>query len=559
MGESNLKTIGKYQLLDEIGTSAAGTTYRARDAFRNRELAVKVIRDVSPLSVALKDRLYAALAACSELSHRHIRKVHDLGEVDSQVYIAGDLLAGVDLAGFLDGQAVSTAQKLSLIAQVCEALAFAHGKGIAHGNLKPGNIFVADGRDASVLDFGIGTWQASMLAADVRLEGLLPNYLAPEQVLGEPFDDRSDLFSLALILHEALTGKYPFQVQAGLIPRELVHSDPEPLRKLDPQMPEELEQLLVNALKKDPKQRLQTADEFAASLYIIARRFRRDHTAAAVPEAVTPAFAPAERERVSPSESSRPDNSRAEKRADAQKLPVTQETALQPWTARSYAAQSQSREPIPATPAREEPIRAQPSPPVPHQAAAAVDQPAAVPSPAVPSPATTPIPRAPAPPLAPPAGARLEARPSPMPRRFQRTAPPGMTRKLRTRILTAAAGAVIAIWLVGSFVSRQSLHATQSKGRVEGVAPKSSESQAPRAESRTAPELEPLKPVEPAKKERTPEQILRFRVKPLWEAGKYSEAMQEVDDALAADPASAEARAWKKRIRAAQDAEAAVK
>lgn len=556
MGESNLKTIGKYQLLDEIGASAAGTTYRARDAFRNRDLAVKVIRDVSPLSVALKDRLYAALAACSELSHRHIRKVHDLGEVDGQVYIAGDLLAGVDLAGFLDGQAVSTAQKLSLVAQVCEALAFAHGKGIAHGNLKPGNIFVADGRDAAVLDFGIGTWQASMLAADVRVEGLLPNYLAPEQVLGQPFDERSDLFSLALILYEALAGKYPFQVQAGLIPRELVHSDPEPLRKLDPQMPEELEQLLISALKKDPQQRLQTADEFAASLYIIARRFRRDQAAPVVPEAAPAPLAPPERERVSPLENSRAENSRAEKKADAQKLPVTLETALQPWTARSYAAQSQSREAIPATPPREEPIRAQPSPPVPHQAA---DQPAAVQSPAVQSPATTPVPRAPAPPLAPPAGARLEARPSPMPRRFQRTAAPGMTRKLRTRILTAAAGAVIAIWLVGSFVSRQSLHATQSKGRVEGVAPKSSESQPPRAESRTAPELESPKPVEPVKKERNPEQILRFRVKPLWEAGKYSEAMQEVDDALAADPSSAEARAWKKRIRAAQDAEAAVK
>jgi serine/threonine protein kinase len=551
MGESNLKAIGKYQLLDEIGASAAGTTYRARDAFRNRELAVKVIRDVSPLSVALKDRLYSALAACSELSHRHIRKVHDLGEVEGQVYIAGDLLTGVDLAGFLDGQAVSTAQKLSLIAQVCEALAFAHGKGIAHGNLKPGNIFVADGMDAAVLDFGIGTWQASMLAADARVQGLLPNYLAPEQVLGQPFDERSDLFSLALILYEALAGKYPFQVQAGLIPRELVHSDPEPLRKLDPQMPEELEQLIVSALKKDPQQRLQTADEFAASLYTIARRFRREQTASAVPEAASAALAPPENGRA--------ENNRPEKKADAQKLPVTQETALQPWTARSYAAQSQSREAIPATPGREEPIRAQPSPPVPHQAASPADQPAAVQSPTVQSAATTRVPRAPAPPLAPLAGARLEARPSPMPRRFQRTAAPGMTRKLRTRILTAAAGAAIAIWLVGSFVSRQSLHATQGKGRVEGVAPKSSETQPPRVESRTAPELESPKPVEPVKKERTPEQILRFRVKPLWEAGKYSEAMQEVDDALAADPTSTEARAWKKRIRAAQDAEAAVK
>lgn len=149
-----------------------------------------------------------------------------------------------------------------------------------------------------------------------------------------------------------------------------------------------------------------------------------------------------------------------------------------------------------------------------------------------------------------------------MPQRFQRAASPRKARKLQIKILTAAAGGVIAIWLVGSLVSRQSLHATQSKGRVESVAPKSSAHQPeaqPPAASGSAVELEPQKPVETVKKEPSVEQILRFRVKPLWEAGKYAQAMEEVDRALAADPASADARQWMKKIRAAQDAEAAVK
>lgn len=149
-----------------------------------------------------------------------------------------------------------------------------------------------------------------------------------------------------------------------------------------------------------------------------------------------------------------------------------------------------------------------------------------------------------------------------MPRRFQRTPPPGTPHKFRNRILTAAAGAIIAVWLVGSFVSRQSLHATQSKGPVETVAPKSAvrdiEPQ-PVVEPRTVPEQRPQKTVEPGAKEQSPSQILRLRVKPLWEAGKYAEAMEEVNEVLADQPASAEARAWKKKIRAAQDAEAAVK
>ncbi len=544
MVETNLKTISKYQLLDEIGTSAAGITYRARDPFRNRELAVKVIRDVTPLNAELKDRLYTALTACSELSHHNIRKIHDLGEVEGQVYVASELLTGLDIAAFLDGPAVPIAQKLSLIAQVCEGLAFAHGKGIAHGNLKPGNIFIADGLDASVLDFGIGTWQTCMLSAGVRVEGLLPNYLAPEQILGEAFDARSDLFSLGLILYQAVTGKYPFDVAAGLIPRELVHSDPQPLRKVDPQMPEELEQLLVSALNKNPEKRLQTADEFAASLYTIARRLRRDQAAPPVVESAAPSPAPAPQpEQIIPSE----------KKADPQPVPVTHETALQPWTARSFGAQ------IPPATAREESIP-QPAPTPPPAAVQAAPVP---PAPAPPAPrAAAPPPASPVPPLPPPVGARFEARPAPMPQRFQRAASPRKARKLQIKILTAAAGGVIAIWLVGSLVSRQSLHATQSKGRVESVAPKSSAHQPeaqPPAASGSAVELEPQKPVETVKKEPSVEQILRFRVKPLWEAGKYAQAMEEVDRALAADPASADARQWMKKIRAAQDAEAAVK
>ena len=150
-----------------------------------------------------------------------------------------------------------------------------------------------------------------------------------------------------------------------------------------------------------------------------------------------------------------------------------------------------------------------------------------------------------------------------MQRRFQRTAPPQTSNKFRNRILTAAAGAVIAVWLVGSFVSRQSLHATQSKGPVETVAPKNSvrdiEPQPP-AESKAAPEQRvQQKTVETAAKEPSGSQILRLRVKPLWEAGKYAEAMEQVNQVLADEPSSAEARAWKKKIRAAQDAEAAVK
>src|ERR1700682_4822543 len=145
------------------------------------------------------------------------------------------------------------------MAQVSEGLTFAHSNGVAHGNLKPSNIFVV-GKDAKILDFGI----ASVVA------GRFPNYLAPEQVLGQPFDARSDVFSCAVVLYELLVDTYPFQGPAGLIPRQIVHAEPEPLRNLDPRMPQELEQLLTRALHKNPQHRLETADQLASALYTIA-------------------------------------------------------------------------------------------------------------------------------------------------------------------------------------------------------------------------------------------------------------------------------------------------
>src|SRR6267378_3391479 len=259
-----MKTFGKYQILEEIGPGAAGVTYLARDGFRNREFALKVLHNSATANADLKEKLCRDLAASAELRHSHIAAVCDLGEVDGSIYIAAELLAGEGLdRHFRERRVLPLPQKLKLIAQVCEGLTFAHLQGVAHGNLKPSNIFVV-GKDAKILDFGI----ASLVA------GRFPNYLAPEQVLGQPFDARSDVFSCAVILYELLVDAYPFQAAPGLIPRQIVHAEPEPLRKLDPRIPEELEQLLAHALKKNPRHRLETADQFASALYTIARDFQ---------------------------------------------------------------------------------------------------------------------------------------------------------------------------------------------------------------------------------------------------------------------------------------------
>ena len=519
-----MKTIGKYQVVEEIGHSAAGATYRARDAFRKRELALKVLSTLDALSVEAKDQLYAHLGACAELSHRNIAKIQDVGEADGGVYVATELLAGTDLRSHLagppsaDNPHAALAQHLTLMAQVCEGLAGAHARGIAHGNIKPGNIFVIDGRDAVILDFGVGYLQSLLIAAGTRLEGLLPNYLAPEQILGDNFDARSDLFSFAMLLYEVLAGRYPFDAPAGVIPREIVHSELRPLRELNPLVPQELEQTLIHALKKDPTARLDSAKELAASLYSCAQQLRRQQSAPAVE---TPAPAP---------------------------------TAFQ-TPAKSEQAPTAERAPTIEPPL---PVHVDLVPP------AALIQPE---QPAPPSNRTAPI-ELTVPPVSPPPRpqpaniAPIPGKPAPVaPRRH----PAVKSTKLQRSIATLIVAAALAFWATATIISRSSLKASQQNVSAPvihtPVSPASNAAPAPPSVPiETAPQPKPGPPAAVIEKPAPPfTSYLRSRVQTLWEAGRYADALDIVDNFLAESPANAEAQGWKKRIRAAQDAEAAIK
>ncbi len=556
-GDSRMKSIGKYQVIDDLGGSAAGETYRVRDAFRHREFAVKVLHAVPGLSAEAKEQFCGHLASCAELNHRHIAKIHDLGEVDEGIFMATEWRSGMDLRRFMaENQELPLDQKLALIAQVAEGLAFAHSRGIAHGNLKPSNIFVDAAHDVSILDFGIAKWLAALLEAGSRPEALVVNYLAPEQILGQTLDARSDIFALGLMLYEFASGKYPFSADPGLIPREIVHSEPAPLSS---PVPQELEHLLARALKKDPEQRLQTAEEFASGLYLAAQQLRRAAFASAAsappaeediteeamvdqlppaltPEPVIPTPAPAQSPPLAFDASRYPEAAPQEvpqtPAPRVRERPQDAEPAPQPWSARSYAAAtalpSASGPNLPKQPVPPAPVYQPPEPP-PFQPPPSFLRPAQLPPPQPPRPK---------------AG------------------------KMTKRVLIAAVGLFLAAGLIGSLISRQNLRASQNRSHAAPPAP------APEVETPAVrpsgpppsapPEAHVLKHEEPAPDEAVnPEisarQILNGPVRTLWESGRYAQALVLVDRVLAGDPTDEEARAWKKKIREAQAAEAALK
>jgi serine/threonine-protein kinase len=556
-----MKSIGKYQVIEQLGASAAGATYRVRDSFRNREFALKVLQTVPGLSAAAKEQFCAHLAACAELVHRHLVKVQDLGEVEEGVFVVSDWRSGVDLQRFMqENRDLPLGQKLALVAQVAEGLAFAHSREIPHGDLKPSNVFVDGARDITILDFGIAKWLAALLEAGSRPEGLTVSYLAPEQVLGQPFDARSDIFALGLMLYEFVAGKHPFSAAAGLIPREIVHSEAEPLRNLDPQIPAELDQLVQRALRKDPAQRLQTAEEFAAGLYLAAQELRRRSSVAA------PAAPP----------TSPPDTRQPVERAAVQAPPPAPEPVVQQPTA--FAAPTAVTPEAPQR-AAEQPVRERP------QNAVASPQPWTARSYAASAPLTkdAPAPQPP-PPAAPPALQAAQAPVTPAPvyvepsninpgapvrrppaKQTLKTMAPLKNRTITKRSIAIVAGLVLAAIIVGSFVSRQGLRASQNRNAVPAVLaqprPLATPAHPAAAEPRE-PEVSKAGesgPDDVGNPEFSARQTLRGPVRSLWESGRYAEAMALVNQVLANNPDNAEARAWKKKVRDAQEAEAALK
>jgi len=272
-----LEQVAHYNLLELVGTGGMGEVYRARDTRLGRTVAVKVPPDTIVRDARRRGRFLRDARAATAISHPSIATLFDVLKDGEDVFLVFEYVPGRSLAAEIGGRPLGTRTALDLAVQLAEAVAAAHGVGVIHRDLKPDNILITSKGRAKILDFGLATWTRGGAARDTAVTQLQAGtdvvtgtlaYMSPEQAAGSAVDERTDIFSLGIVIFEMLTGRNPFaRPGAGLLAATAIVRDPAPPpSRVNPNLPKELDQILGRALAKEPGDRYQTAATMAAEL-----------------------------------------------------------------------------------------------------------------------------------------------------------------------------------------------------------------------------------------------------------------------------------------------------
>lgn len=261
-----IRTLGDYELLQEIARGGMGVVYRARQASLNRLVAIKVL--LAPQLARNTHRFRREAQMAASLSHPNIVSIYEVGEQDGQPYFSMELIEGPSLAELSRDQPLGARRAAQLTKAIAEAVHFAHERHLLHRDLKPSNVLV-DAFDAPhVTDFGLA--KRADGDADLSLTGHVlgtPNYMPPEQARGSPGSVAGDVYSLGAILHQLLTGRPPFLAETVTQTLHLVmESEPVSPRLLNPNVPRDLETICAKCLEKDPQRRYASAQLLAEEL-----------------------------------------------------------------------------------------------------------------------------------------------------------------------------------------------------------------------------------------------------------------------------------------------------
>jgi serine/threonine protein kinase/tetratricopeptide (TPR) repeat protein len=259
---------GRYQVIEDLGRGGMGRVYKVFDTEVREKLALKLIRPEIARDAQSIERFRDELKLARTISHRHVCRMHDLGREQSTYYITMEYVSGEDLKSLIHRiGALPVSKAVSIARQICDGLQEAHEVGVIHRDLKPQNIMIDREGNARIMDFGLARAAKGKRASGAKAMIGTPAYMSPEQVDGKEVGPLSDLYSLGIVLFEMLTGRLPFDGDTALSVAVQHKTEPVPdPRKINPQIPEYLKQIVLKCLQKSREKRYQSARELAVDL-----------------------------------------------------------------------------------------------------------------------------------------------------------------------------------------------------------------------------------------------------------------------------------------------------
>ncbi|MDQ2979847.1 MAG: protein kinase [Acidobacteriota bacterium] len=264
--------IGKYEVSEQIGLGGFGAVYRGRDPFIKRTVAIKTcqLNDEE-----IKSRFFREAELAGNLHHRHITTIYDFGVEDGTPYIVQEFLTGEDLDKVVKrGDPLTVARKVEILMAIAEGLGYAHKHSIIHRDIKPSNIRILEDGSVKIMDFGIAKSllsESSLTQTGITLG--TSAYLAPEQIRGEPLDQRTDIFALGVLAYELLTNRKPFRGEhLSTVLYKILNETPEPMTSLAPDVPGSLVAVVAFAMEKSIQDRYASMDAFRQDLQTVHRQ-----------------------------------------------------------------------------------------------------------------------------------------------------------------------------------------------------------------------------------------------------------------------------------------------
>jgi serine/threonine protein kinase/regulator of sirC expression with transglutaminase-like and TPR domain len=265
----------RYQIIEELGKGGMGRVYKAQDTELKEKVALKLIKPEISSDRKTVERFQNELKFARKIVHKNVGRMYDIGKEEGSYFITMEFVEGQDLKGMIrQSKQLTIGTAISLAKQVSEGLSEAHKLGVIHRDLKPSNIMIDKDGNARIMDFGIAR---SLKDKGITGAGVMigtPEYMSPEQVDGKETDQRSDIYSLGIILYEMLAGKLPFEGDTPLSIAVQQRSDtPKDPREFNAQIPDDLSRVIMKCLEKDKDKRYQSAGEIRSELEMIEQGF----------------------------------------------------------------------------------------------------------------------------------------------------------------------------------------------------------------------------------------------------------------------------------------------